>query len=182
MRIKVIITILLFSFFTATFFSQVKKIARIFEKNVEIINFNHYSSKSIVRQANYKISLFCDSTYCVNYSVTRTSWGSNNISVTGKYYIVDNTVHFIKDSATNLASSDPIPGLLNVFNSHFVALELIDKKLIFTNPDGEIFEIDESTPFYKFLETKKTAKVRKSPLLSGDYSFSPQLSNKRNSF
>ncbi len=147
MRIKIIAIILVFSFFTNFGFSQTKKILKVFEENIDAIeSFCGYIGKSVVRHENYTLSLFSDSTYCLEHLKKYSSY----INITSKYFILNNTVHFWQDSTivTTLSNS------FNIHNNSLVTMQLIDKQLIGFTESGVLLKLDESEPFQNNFETK----------------------------
>ncbi|GAB2837078.1 hypothetical protein [Ferruginibacter profundus] len=170
MRSKIIL-ILILIFLSGSAFAQAKKTPQTFEKNVDLPDMGCFGGTFMVH-TNYSITLFPDSIFRLKYTSTRYSW--NNINIRGKYFIVDNVIHFLKDSTISFSS---------VFE--FDTMKLIGNKLIGSYKTGGSFELEESDPFYKFLETKKssiTAKGKKTLYLTAASPISPQLSNKPNSF
>jgi hypothetical protein len=171
MRSKITL-ILILIFLSGSAFAQTKKTPQTFEKNVDFPDMG-CSGGTLIVHTNYSITLFPDSIFRLKYTSTRYSW--NNVNIGGKYFIADdNVIHFLKDSTISFSS---------IFE--FDTMKLIGNKLIGSYKTGGTIELEESAPFYKFLETKKssiTTKGKKSLYLTAASPISPQLSNKTNSF
>lgn len=172
MRSKIILISILI-FLSASAFTQTKETPQIFEKNIDLPAVGCFGNAFIIH-TNYSLTLFPDSTFRFKYTnPVYEAWRTNE-TISGKYFIVNNTVHFLEDSPKGISS---------LFE--FDTMELIDKKLIGVYKTGGSFELEESAPFNKFLEAKKSSepvKGRKALSFITASSFSPQLSNKPNSF
>jgi hypothetical protein len=167
MCIKIIVTLFI-CFLSISCLSQSHKIYRVFEKSVDIEG--GYSGRSVLGQEVYRMSLFTDSTFCFRHSITNSCFTYGNVK--GKYSILRDTIYFATSPMTGLSS---LIDVANIFKDNQLKMVLSEKQLTAFDNDGTYLRLAETVPLSNFLQTKKSAVYKNSP-------FSPQLSNKSNSF
>jgi hypothetical protein len=182
MRIKIIATIFV-CFFTIASFSQTKKLIGTFERHFEFSSLKPQSScwgptEYIWGYEDYVISLFSDSTFSLAYfkkGSQYVGYKSNEIAH-GYLFSKDDTSYLVKNKRdSELFKSIPDKSRLDQ-----VFLNNIPLKIVYNNDSLMVY--NSAGPALVFTTVNFLDKYKNKRQSSSIFAFSPQVSNKHNSF